>query len=86
MSTSRAWIDDYFSELSVPLPVRRLTCSAGWAGVGRKGYPGAPRSFLVLDVGFVLFYYKFFFFVFLLFLGLLPQHMEIPRLGVESEL
>ena len=28
----------------------------------------------------------FFFFVFLPFLGLLPQHMEVPRLGVESEL
>ena len=27
-----------------------------------------------------------FFFVFLPFLGLLLQHMEIPRLGVESEL
>ena len=26
------------------------------------------------------------FFVFLLFLGPLPQHMEVPRLGVESEL
>ena len=28
----------------------------------------------------------FFFFVFLPFLGPLPQHMEVPRLGVESEL
>ena len=28
----------------------------------------------------------FFFFVFLPFLGLLLQHMEVPRLGVESEL
>ena len=27
-----------------------------------------------------------FFFVFLPFLGPLPQHMEVPRLGVESEL
>ena len=27
----------------------------------------------------------FFFFVFLPFLGLLPQHMEVPRLGVQSE-
>ena len=26
------------------------------------------------------------FFVFLPFLGPLPQHMEVPRLGVESEL
>ena len=29
---------------------------------------------------------KFFFFVFLPFLGPLPRHMEVPRLGVESEL
>ena len=28
----------------------------------------------------------FFFFVFLPFLGLLPQHMEVPRLGVQLEL
>ena len=28
----------------------------------------------------------FFFFVFLPFLGPLPRHVEVPRLGVESEL
>ena len=28
----------------------------------------------------------FFFFVFLLFFGPLPRHMEVPRLGVELEL
>ena len=28
----------------------------------------------------------FFFFVFLPFLGPLPRHMEVPRLGVELEL
>ena len=28
----------------------------------------------------------FFFFVFLPFLGQLPWHMEVPRLGVETEL
>ena len=28
------------------------------------------------------FFFFFFFFVFLLFLGLLPRHMEVPRLGV----
>ena len=32
---------------------------------------------------FCKFYCIFFFFVFLPFLGLLPQHMEVPRLGVE---
>ena len=34
----------------------------------------------------LIFFFNFIFFVFLLFLGPLPQHMEIPRLGVESEL
>ena len=33
-----------------------------------------------------LFYFYFLFFVFLLFPGPLPWHMEVPRLGVESEL
>jgi len=32
------------------------------------------------------FFFFFFFFVFCLFLGLHPRHMEVPRLGVESEL
>ena len=36
---------------------------------------------------FYLIYFLFFnFFVFLPFLGPLPWHMEVPRLGVESEL
>ena len=30
--------------------------------------------------------FLFYFFVFLPFLGLLPQHMEVTRLGVKSEL
>ena len=34
------------------------------------------------DLGFL----SFFFLVFLPFLGPFPQHMEVPRLGVESEL
>ena len=32
------------------------------------------------------FFFFFFFFVFLPFLGPLPQHMEVPRLGAESAL
>ena len=31
-------------------------------------------------------FFFFFFLVFLAFLGPLPRHMDIPRLGVESEL
>ena len=30
--------------------------------------------------------YNLFFFFFFVFLGLLPRHMEVPRLGVQSEL
>ena len=33
-----------------------------------------------------IFIFLFIFFVFLLFLGPLPRHMEVPRLGVQSEL
>ena len=36
--------------------------------------------------GLLVFISFFFFFVFLLFLGPIPRHMEVPRLGVESEL
>ena len=32
------------------------------------------------------FYFHFLFFVFLPFLGLLSRHVEVPRLGVSSEL
>ena len=36
---------------------------------------------------FILFYFiLFFLLLLLLFLGPLPRHMEVPRLGVESEL
>ena len=34
----------------------------------------------------ILFYYYYYYFLFLPFLGPLLQHMEVPRLGVESEL
>ena len=34
----------------------------------------------------IFFLSLFLFFVFLPFFGLLPGHMEVPRLGVESEL
>ena len=41
---------------------------------------------IILKVLFLLLLFFFFFFVFLPFLGLLPQHMEVPRLGIEWEL
>ena len=34
----------------------------------------------------ICFFLVFFFFVFLVFLGLHSEHMEVPRLGVELEL
>ena len=48
-------------------------------------------KFLFNKFFFFLFFFFFFFFFFLLFaffffFGLHPRHMEIPRLGVESEL
>ena len=43
---------------------------------------GVRASFLYYDVTEFL----FLFFVFLPFLELLPWHIEVPRLGVESEL
>ena len=46
----------------------------------------APKfSFSELLPPLVLIFF-FFFFFFLSFLGLQPQHMEVPRLGVKSEL
>ena len=38
--------------------------------------------FIDLFYGFLCFYFILFYFVFLLFLGPLPRHMEVPRLGV----
>ena len=42
--------------------------------------PGSPWVFLL--------FFSFFLFIFglFVFLGLHPQHMEVPRLGVQSEL
>ena len=48
-----------------------------------------PRKVLhpyLLDPEFVFLFFVFCFFVFLPFLGPLPRHMEVPRLGVQSEL
>ena len=57
----------------------------------RKGVPGVMKCETNLNSKtdrsqhFYLFLF-FYFFVFLPFLGPLPRHMEVPRLGVESEL
>ena len=60
-----------------------------WLDIVFKGY--YMQSFIFL---FYMFFYLFiyllllllFFFVFLPFLGPLPRDMEVPRLGVKSEL
>ena len=46
------------------------------------------KSLKIMSMLFFIYFLKliFFFFVFLPFLGPLPRHMEVPRLGVLSEL
>ena len=44
----------------------------------------SARYYPQLNISF--FFFSFFFFVFLPFLGPLPRHMELPRLGVQLEL
>ena len=46
---------------------------------------GCPLC-LSQENSFFFFFFFFFFFVFLPLLGPLPRHMEVPRLGVQSEL
>ena len=50
----------------------------------------APMLLLIIIIHIMIyasfFNFKFFFFVFLPFIGLLPWRMEVSRLGVESEL
>ena len=66
-----------------------------WTFLPRYGHPkgqGGPRDSLVghtpqsLSTKSQAPKAEFFFFFFLVFLGPHPQHMEVPRLGVESEL
>ena len=48
---------------------------------------GSYKKYLMpFRVFFIYLFIYLFIFVFLPFLGLLPWHMEVPRLGVESEL
>ena len=66
----------------------------GVAWGGALVYRGGPRP--AMEAGFVqqarsrlhvtVWRFFFFFLSFCLFLELLPRHMEVPRLGVESEL
>ena len=47
---------------------------------------GATLKKKMKEAYFFYFWFFLFCFVFLPFLGLLPRHMEVPRLGGESEL
>ena len=51
-------------------------------GRGLETKSHSRGCFLLLLFFFFYFIYLFIFFVFLPFLGLLPQHMEVPSLGV----
>ena len=50
------------------------------------GKTGEIQSLELVNRAAPVFLNFFFFFVFFSFLGPLPQHMGVPRLGVESEL
>ena len=63
------------------LPGTRPWCPVGELGLA--GSPGVLKGHWGEYVPGVCFLF-FVFFVFLHFLGLLPRHMEVPRLGVES--
>ena len=63
---------------------------AGWVGISsallsipdaKSAYCGVEQLVPSVNLAFFLFLFLSFF-VFLLFLGLLLQHMEVPRLGV----
>ena len=59
------------------------------ANFGASSLPSDLHSLIDLRKSLILslFAFLFFnFFVFLLFLGPIPRHMEVPRLGVELEL
>ena len=74
---------------STPETNRMLSVNYSSPNTPRKGSKAGLASFrqvvhLMLVGIFLLFF--FFFFVFLPFLGPLLRHMEVPRLGVQSEL
>ena len=81
------------------LPSNLLRVCSNWKVMGSEwiSYRGEKRfTFCGIIYNFyntqsrlaknILFYYYYYYFVFLPFLELLPWHMEVPKLGVESEL
>ena len=52
----------------------------------RKHNPNPPHTYLVSTTTLQGSFHHFLFFFFFFFLGPYPRHMEVPRLGVQSEL
>ena len=74
--------DDHEGSFLLPCLIFSPKTRLGLAPPARLHLPLASFSFFFF---FFLFFFFFSFFVFLPFLGPLPRHMEVPRLGVESE-
>ena len=85
-TSSRRWLGTRFAHPGKPFILRASPTTPG------LGEPCCPESFMpclglpIWCQFLFFFFFSFFLFVFLHFLGPLPQHMEVPRLGVESEL
>ena len=76
-----------FSDLRTKTRRSKLCSKSCDVGVGSVEFPFSHLFFIFGFVKiFFLMIYLFIYFVFLPILGLLPRHMEFPRLGVESEL
>ena len=66
-------------------PPRELPYAMG-AAIKLKKKKKEARVTQIKYMVLFFFFFFFFFLVFLPFIGLLPRHMEVPRLGVELEL
>ena len=65
----------------------QMCCWGRWPMDWSQGYIfNFTRSKARTKTGKYEFFFFFFWSFFLLFLGPLPRHMEVPRLGVKSEL
>ena len=74
-----------------PSCIRDLHCSSQQRRILNPLSEAGDRIHILMDTSWVLnllstHFLFFYFFVFLPFLGLFPQHMEVPRLGVQSKL
>ena len=74
-------------KLSTPLGLKKLSSIRGLCKLNIS-YTSEllPKGDILEEWFMCQSFFFFFFFGFLPFLGPLPRHMEVPRLGVESEL